>query len=216
MPPTRTAALVTDAYRRRIVALRDATAEQIAVLLAQIDLDVTPASLALQLDRWRRRAERATQGAAERAADQSIAYLSTYLVASGASPVSVPLAPVVIGAPALATGRSALLWRLGQGAGRPVAVATATAMARRATRDVIGQSANRTLAEGIRREPQIDGWHRATSGTCCRRCADLSGTRYRDRDAFDPAHPACRCSPEPTVLGRAEALRRRPPDVVVR
>ena len=211
MPPTRAAALVTDVFRRRLVNLRDATALEVVQMLDRLDFDVTPASLERQLEDWRRRSAVTAATAGAKAGEQSVAYLSAYLVASGASPLSVPVEPVQPRAPELTVVRNALLWRLGQGAGRAIAMQTAAATAKRVTRDTVGSGASRTLAAGIRREPQIDGWHRATSSVCCSRCADLTGVKYSDNDDFEAAHPACRCSPEPTVLARAETLRRLPP-----
>lgn len=214
MPPTRAAAAVTDGYRRRIITLRDSTALAVVDLLGGVDFDVTPASLARQLEQWRSRAEVLALGAGRQASEQAVAYLSAYLVTGGADPLSTSLDPAEPPRPALQVVRGALLWRLGQGAGRELAMLTATAAAKRITRGTVSAGATLTLRDGIRREPQIDGWHRVTSSTCCSRCAGLARYRYSDRDDFDAAHPGDRCTPEPTVLGRAEVLRRQSPTVV--
>lgn len=212
MPPTRTAALVTDGYRRRLIDLRDATALAVAAMLDDVDLDVGPAGVTRELANWRTRATALTAAAGTQASTSTLAYLSAYLMAAGGS----PLTPMVQGpepdASGLSVVRGALLWRLGQGGGRALAMRTATATARRTARDVVGRAATQTLAEGIRRDPQITGWRRVTSASCCQRCADLAGRTFRDNADF-VAHSACRCSAEPT-LGRPETIRRAEPTVV--
>ncbi|HXH57734.1 hypothetical protein [Iamia sp.] len=213
MPPTRAAAATTDGYRRRLIDLRDATALAVAALLDDVDLDAGPAGVTRSLVRWRERATTITVAAGERASALTVAYLSAYLVASGASPTSAIVPEATPDPSLLRTVRPALLYRLGQGTGRTVAMRTATATALRGARETVGRAAVTTLADGIRLEPQITGWQRVTSGRCCSRCAVLAGRVFRDNEGFD-RHPACRCSHEPTVLGRAEAFRRQSPTVV--
>lgn len=213
MPATRAAAAVTDGYRRRLIDLRDATAMAVAAMLEDVDLDLPPAGVTRELATWRSRSTALVTAAGTQASASTLAYLSAYLIASGASPLSVAVVPADPDPSGLTSVRGALLWRLGQGGGRALAMRTATATARRTARDVVGHAATETLAEGIRREPQITGWRRVTSGACCQRCADLAGRVYRDDASFD-SHSACRCTQESVVLGRAETLRRQEPTVV--
>lgn len=213
MPPNRQAAAVTDGYRRRLIDLRDASALAVAALLDNVDLDLPPAGVSRDLNAWRTRAVALVTAAGVQASASTINYLSAYLMAAGGSPLTATVTPADPDPEGLSVVRGALLWRLGQGAGRAVAMRTATATARRVARTSIGRAATQTLAEGIRREPQITGWRRVTSASCCKRCADLAGQTYRDNADFD-AHDACRCSQEAVLLGRAETIRRQEPTVV--
>lgn len=213
MPPTRQAAAVTDGYRRRLIDLRDATALAVAAMLDDLDLDLGPAGVTRELASWRTRATTLAAASGSQASSLTLAYLSAYLVAAGGSALSASIEPAEPDPSGLAVVRGALLWRLGQGTGRALAMRTAAATARRTARDVVGRAATQTLSEGIRREPQITGWRRVTSASSCQRCADLSGRVFRDNADFN-AHSSCRCSQEPTVLGRPETLRRQEPTVV--
>lgn len=213
MPSTQAAAAVTDGYRARLLALRDSTALAIAALLSDVNLDARPTQLDRDLAAWRTRAATLAVATADQATALTLTYLSAYLVASGAQRLSVTPdteRPIASG---LDVVRGAMLWRLGRRDGRGQAIASAAASARRVSRDIVTTSALSTLSSGIAAEPQITGWSRATSSSCCRRCADQAGQVFRDTAAMD-RHPSCRCTQEPTVLGRAETFRRQSPTVV--
>lgn len=213
MPATLAAGAVTDGYRRRLLELRDSTALAAAALLADINLDQGPAGVSRDLDDWQRQASILTTAAGTQAARWTVSYLSSYLVASGARPSTVRIPTADPNPSRLVAVRAALLSRLGQRAGREVAFRSASATAERTVRETVASSAIETLAEGVRLEPQIVGWRRVTSTSCCSRCAVLAGKTFGDNDSFD-RHPVCRCSHEPIVLGRAEAFQRQSPTVV--
>jgi hypothetical protein len=213
MPPTVTAAAITDGYRSRLTLVRDATADALAGLLEGVDLNVTPGSLERQLQAWDQRALTLITASSEQAAALSTAYLPAFIRAGGGAP-SVELAPAAVDPPDLSVVRSALLWRLGRLDGRGAAMHTATGTARRIARTTVSGSAVQTVARGIDVEPAISSWHRVTGRSCCSRCAALARHTYPSSSPMRSPHPGDRCTPEPVLAGIREAFMRRAPLVV--
>lgn len=213
MPPTVTAAAITDGYRGRLTILRDTTADALAGMLENVDLDVRPGSLARQLQAWDARALALIGASSEQSAALSTVYLPAYIRAGGGEP-SVALVPKVADPPDLSVVRSALLWRLGRLDGRGAAMHTATGTARRIARTTVSTSAVQTVARGIADEPAVSSWRPVTGRQCCERCAALATRTYPDSTPMFPRHPGDRCTPEPVLAGIREAFVRRAPLVV--
>ena len=213
MPATAEAAQVTNAYRTQLGRLRELTANEVVALISALDLAVSPTALDRQLLAFLTNALAVVQAASMRSASLTGAYVSAYLLAGNAAPLSVPVRPVLAPLDGLTRVRGALLVNLVRSAGRGQAITSAEAAARRHARNIVTLSAVETTADLIVREPRIAGWQRVTAAGCCKRCAVQAGKRFRDNQGFK-RHPACRCSHEPILRGIPEQVQRQPPTVL--
>jgi hypothetical protein len=213
MPSTAEAAAITDSYRRRLGQTRDAAAEGLAAGLAQVDLDLTPAALERQLRVWTARGAGLLDAAADRATLLSVAYLSAYVRASGVD--DVPVATTTRRPPgaarAVEIARIGLLWRLGRGDGREMALRTATTYALRGARTHTMDAARQSLGEAMVEHPQVRGWRRVTAGTTDEFCASRAGVLLEDQADVE-AHPGCRCTAEPVLRQVPERVQRAAPE----
>jgi hypothetical protein len=213
MPPTVTAAAITDGYRGQLTLVRDSVADALAGMLEGVDLDVRPGSLSRQLEQWGARAGALIAASSEQAAALSTVYVGAYIRAGGGEP-SAELAPAAAAPPDLSVVRSALLWRLGRRDGRGAALYTATGTARRIARTTVSATAVRTLSVAYDVEPAVDRWRRVTSRSCCQRCAVLTTRTYPASTPMFLRHPGDRCTPEPVLAGVPERFTRQAPTVV--
>lgn len=213
MPATELAGQVTNGYRSRVIALRDAVASSVARNLDQVDLDVDRTGMARQLSGWLATAAMLTDAGSEQAAVLTGAYLEQYLRAAGVEPEPPPPPQTRPSRDRLTQASTALLWQLGRGAGRQQAVATALAYAARESRSAVMGSARDTLRLGLVSHPRIVGWRRVTSARTCQRCADQAGVVHRAHLALH-THLSCRCTQEPVLSGLREVVQRQAPTVV--
>lgn len=213
MPATIEAAQATDAYRRRLMLVRDAAANAVAAGLVAVNLDLAPGALARSLGDWHDSSVEVIEGSRMRAADASRGYLTAYLSAVGLTAPIVDDPPAVDVAIELVAARKALLFMLGRGDGRVAAQRYGRYVAERQARTLIGEAARHVLAAGIEQSPEISGWRRVTATATCQRCATLARHFYTYRATFD-GHLSCRCTAEPVVRNMPELVVRAPAAVV--
>lgn len=213
MPPSEQAAQATDAYRLRLVQVRDSTATAVGDGLVAVSLDLAPTRLDRALRDWQASSAELVEGARLRAAQASHGYLTAYLGTVGAMAPTAEDPAAVDAAAKLLGARKALLYLLGRGDGRPAAQRYGRYVAERQARTLVAVAARDVLASGIRRSPQIVGWRRVTSTSTCDRCAKQSGHVYADHAPF-ASHDSCRCTAEPVIRGVPERLTRAAPTVV--
>lgn len=214
MPATTQAGAVTNGYRAQLVAMRDMVAVTVARQLQAVDLDVGPAALDAALASWLAGAATLTDTGSHQAGLLATAYLTQYLRAAESQPPAHLPRPLV--APSRASLQQAsvgLLWQLGRGTGRQVALSTGLAYAVRGSRTAVMTSARETLRVAMTNTPHVVGWRRVTSARTCGRCAAQAGVLHRT-DAPLHTHPSCRCTQEPVLSGLREAVVRQEPTVV--
>jgi hypothetical protein len=215
VPTSQAAALVTNGFRVQLLQLRDTTGLAIAGLLDSIDLDLPPSALATALASWVRRAQVLVGSSQEQGGVMALQYLLAYLQTSGVDPAIEDVEPVVPRADPLTVVQGALFYRLGQSSGRGAAVTSAAAVAQRVARSAVQSAATSTIGLGMDRSPTVSGWRRATSSSCCARCAAAAAKGVHDAgDSFRAVHPADRCTQEPVVAGITERVLRAAPQVV--
>lgn len=210
MPATVEAAEITDAYRRRIAQLRDATARTLVVRFQAVDLDRPR-----EFTTWATDGALLIEAAQERAATLSLGYLDSYLEASGAEASPVAFDPerhvgALRGTPlaeALRAVPAAVYWRLSRRAGRVAALAYGVDTTIRVSRAAVSEASRAALRDQMIAQPAVVGWRRVTSGKPCGACLALAGQRMTDSDVFE-THDRCSCSAEPIVRGVRERATR--------
>lgn len=198
MPAQRRSLAVTDAYRSRLLAIRSRVEREAARRFPSIDqLDATdfPERMAAVLSQAQAEAVRVTAG-----------YLAAFLsseLGQRTRPVSVSSRDFVglsrDGRPLEEALRSPLIGvkaKLAEGAEFEVAVAVGRNRAARMAEVDLMHAARAALEDAIERDDRLEGWERATAGTCGA-CAALSGTS----GPHFQVHPNCQCVSQPVVRG---------------
>lgn len=216
MPATAEAAEVTANYRRQLLAIRDQLVRVIALQLRGIDFD---GDLERQIRAWTEDATGTVELGQREVARLASLYVPAYLTASGVEPDPVdpldvdryagrtPFGRQVQASLAMAPG--AMLWRLGRGDGRNVAVTSGVARATRVTRTAVMGAAREAQTDAMAPQRQILGWRRVTSARPCGACLTAAdGTLHGRRRAFARFHDSCRCTAEPAIRGLPERYRR--------
>lgn len=207
--------MVTNGYRGRLLDLRDTTGLAVAGLLDTVNLNARPAQLSQDLRTFRRRASTVVTNSQQASGALTLRYLAAYMTASGSGldvdddDLEIPTQPDPLDVVA-----GALFYRLGQSAGRAVAIGSAAAVAQRVARTSVQQTAVAVLGSAISASPNVSGYRRVTSSSCCERCADAASSGvYGDGEDFFQ-HPADRCTQEPVIAGGTESVLREAPQVV--
>lgn len=215
MPANRDAAALTEAYRRRMLRLRDATSRQLARRLQGIDLDAD--DLDRELSSWTDDATVTVENAQQVASRETGGYLAAYLQASGVDAEwDGPDPDEHAGRDAfgerldrsLRSATVAMLWRLGRGEGRDMAMASGLDRAARVTRTSVMHAGRETMRQGMQRESSVGGWRRVTAGEPCGACLAQAGVLIDDPADLIEFHDHCRCTSEPQVRGVRERVRR--------
>lgn len=217
MPPNAEAAAITDAYRRRVIRVRDALSSSVARQLESIDLDQPSRRLRQSFEAWQEQATASARGVQREIIATSGAYLTGYLEAAdqtarwqGPDDPDSHVGRDLRDRPLADTMRSpwvAVLYQLSRGAGRSSATSTGVSFAARTARGAVMGASQRVLAEGMNAEPVVEGYRRVTAGTPCLACMALT-------DGVAPAgtsmelHDNCRCTPEAVLRGVPERVRR--------
>lgn len=217
MPANATAAGITEAYRRRVVMLRDAATSTVARQLETIDLDQDPARLRAAYEQWSDDTARLVRAVQVDAAQTTTAYLRGYLAASevsatwdGPDTLDDHVGRDLRGRPLHDAMRSpwiAVLWQLANGARRESAVSTGVAYAARTSRGAVMGTSRSVLDAGMAAEPSVSGWRRVTATEACLACLALSDTVAPAGRSMQ-IHDACRCTAEPVLRGVRERVRR--------
>jgi hypothetical protein len=201
---------VTAGYRRTLIAQRATTGQAVTAGLAQVDLDLAPDRLAVELARWSSAAAAFTTAGQASAGRLSLTYLSAFLSASAVTDPLPPVDPLArVGVvPRSVPGESmteamhragiAVLWRL-RSAPRGQAVRYGQYAATRVVWTSLQDSATTVLHSVIRDHPRIRRWRRVTSATACSFCSDAAAGSQPSSAPLDDLHPSCRCTQEPQV-----------------
>ncbi len=214
MPRSEASYALTDAYRRQLLALRDAAVATATAAWAAInpsDLDGTYAA-------WAAAAAAVTAASGRMAVAATSSYLEEFLGreldVAGVTVPAVDLERAEQGRdgrplietlqPPLYTIKSTLLQR------RPLEQALASGLAR-AVRTVsveVMADGRDTLDEISRQDTRIVGWRRATTGGPCGACLAAATGAIQHTDVVLRVHAHCRCVKEPVVAGVQERIRR--------
>ena len=214
MPPTEESARVTEAYRQRLIRMRDGITRLVAPALGSFDLD---GDVDAQVTRWLAAAVSAVEAGQADAARLGDRYITGYLRGAGIErqttrvDVSDHVGRDSFGrtvARALESAPTALLWRLGSSHGRAAAMASGLSTATRATRTAITDAARSAQAAVMDSEPRISGWRRVTSSRPCGACLASSDGRVHPAGSLPETHDSCRCTVEPVLTGVPDRFRR--------
>lgn len=201
MPATEEAAAVTDAYRARLLRLREATVRLVARPFDAIDFG---RQLSAELDDWIDQAAPTLDLAQREAVRMTDTYFDVYLQRSGVEAASDPVDVDELTVSErelrrrLHVVKVALLWRLGR-AGRVAAQAYGLSEAMRVTRNTVAETAHSTLGERMVNDRQIAGWKRVSGLNACGACLALADGRVQRADTPMRRHGHCRCSQEPVI-----------------
>lgn len=205
-----TPAAVTAGYRTRLLTQRTLVGQAVTAGLLDVDLDLAPDRLRLEMVRWAAAAAAVTVQGQTLAAQMTATYLAAWLSSSQVSDAMPDLDPLIRvgtvpddvpgGSLDEAMRRSAfsVLWRL-RSAPRDQALAYGSYAANRVTWTALQDNATGLLGDGIDAHPRITGWRRMTSSTACDRCVLAAGRLYRSTEPLERRHPSCRCTQEPIV-----------------
>jgi hypothetical protein len=213
MPSSRASVLITDAYQRALVALRERTGRLVLAGFA-LDFDALAPSFARWLPYAERTIEDAQRASALLAGDYLMAYRAsetgerarpyaldarTY---AGHTPDGRPLRRVLV------SSRVAVALGLEHGLGRERAMDWGRARALRVVRQEVLEAARFAQRDLMRDDDRIRGWRRVTSSRACGACLAASTGAIRRTSEVPEAHAACRCVAEPVVRGVEERERR--------
>lgn len=215
MPASRQAAALTDAYRNRLLVIRQqATVATVRSWRAQLDPD--------RLDETWGEFERTAVAAlvAAQAAGVSLTstYLAAYLSAELARPVQTPAtdtAPLIgvtaggiVIAKALVAARVATKLAIGSGTGPAAAMLLGQNRVARTVASEAMAAPRAALADAIREDDRLAGWHRVVAPGACGACLALATGQTMDAEDDLTVHSACRCVTEPVVVGVSQRFRR--------
>lgn len=218
MPPNAAAAGLTDAYRRRVIRLRDALSSSMARQLESIDLAQPRRRLQNAFEDWSEQAAITTRGVQREIVADASAYLTAYLEAAevtarwgGPDDVAAHIGRDLHGRSldrSMTSPWVAMLWQLSRGSGRTSATSTGAAFAARTTRGAVMGCSQRVLAEGMTVEPSVESFRRVTSGSSpCLACLARSDDTV-PAGADMELHDNCRCTQEPVLRGIPERVQR--------
>jgi hypothetical protein len=214
VPGTDLAVRTTNAYRVRLLALRQRAAQAIAARWAGVaitDLDGTfeewVAAAAAQLEAAQRAGVLLTDG-----------YLAAYLAAElGRNVTALTSDPAryagvdQLGRPlAVALTPALITIKVGIGQGRPTTEAIRLGRAR-ALRTVVAEAMaapRAALSDLMQADDRIDGWRRVTSPRPCGACLALATETVLPPTERLHQHNGCRCTAEPRVRGVRETVFR--------
>lgn len=188
-------AVVTDRHRRAQLAVRARVLRDLQRLWPAMDW--------ADLDRAYPAWATAVAALVDRHRATSVALAAAYLTAvrdaSGVTgaPVIVraePIDPARLETSLAVTAVYATKTAAGHGTPARDAMDAAFVKTSAAISRLVLEAGRETIVRSTRADPRIVGWVRVTSGSPCRWCADLAGTRSTGRF---PAHDGCACSAEP-------------------
>lgn len=216
MPANLEALRATNAYRARLLAIRQQTIRAAALQWRGLDFADLDASFA----RWQQATALVTAGAQGAAAGLASAYLTHYLRASlGARAHPAPAIDTAAYAGRSRDGRPlaealrAPLYTvkiaLGQGNAPAAAASIGFARAQRTVAAETMAASRGALSDGIREDDRVVGWRRAVDGGACGAClGSATGAIFPDEDVPE-VHDYCRCLAEPVVRGVRERTPRQ-------
>ena len=205
MPAERRSLEITDAYRARLVQLRDQ-----ATQLAAARWELAPEDLDASHSRWLELAATALRATQQAGVRLTAAYAAAFL----ASELRQPSAPPAIDATryagmsrdgrlledALAPSLYTVKAAIADGQSFEEASALGRSRALRAVASDAIAAPRAALADVVREDGRIVGWRRVTSGGCGACLAAATGAIHADDEAL-AVHDNCRCSMEPVVKG---------------
>lgn len=213
MPASRTALALTDAYRDRLLTIR----QRAALVVAHGWRNLEPARLEESYAAWLATTQATVEAAKREGVAASDAYLAAYLaaeLASEARPRGLDPEPYLEAIGGRPLGRALLTplltVKVALQQGRPSSEALRLGLAR-ATRIAAVEAMDaprRALADLMRDEDRIAGWRRVTSRNACGACLALADGVVRDPGDVLETHGHCRCTAEPVVRGVRERIRR--------
>jgi len=214
VPASRLALRLTDAYRDRLLRLRDRALGLIANRWRSIELDALDDSY----QRWLTSSTTLTSTTQQQSVRLTAAYLGAFIAAElgePPEPVGVeegryagvgqdgrPMTEIL--APGLITVKRAITDR------RPPQRALQMGL-NRATRTIASEllwSSRQALADAMERDERVTGWRRVTSRNPCGAClASATGTILEPAE-LPRTHPHCRCTAEPVASPTRERFPR--------
>lgn len=208
MPAIERSARITDAYRARLLILRDRAVRLGQWTVRVEDIDGTGRA-------WLERVVPQLEVIQRSGVALSVGYLSAFVASElGQRPAPPPAADAPVGqspdgqplaealAAALITVKAAIKDQ------RPPdrALALGSQRAERLIADAALHAPREALHAGLTASP-IDGWRRVTSGGCGACLASADG-RVHGPEKRLRVHPHCRCTAEPVVRGVTESFQR--------
>lgn len=214
MPATERSLAITDAYRARMIAAREAVARILLDRWRYLDWN----DLAGSFDEWRGTAAWAIAAGQREAATLSGAYLAAYVASetgeraeatvdpdayTGTTRDGRPIAPL-LGVALIATKQAILRQRPPRDA-----LAAGAARAVRIARTEVMEAGRRALGDAMQAEPRVKGYRRVTSGRrSCGACLGLASGEIRRTNRGLQIHASCRCTAEPVLAGVREEVHR--------
>lgn len=199
--------LVTDVYRRELMALRDRTVRQVVRLWPSVDPYDIDASLLPVLAATDALLTVAQVGAVQ----LQDAYLSAFIASeTGTAPVARYTDPSRF-AGYTRDGRrtsdvlalSSVSMKAATAAGASASAVAASGLARtvRAVRTETVDAARTASLTSMATDPDVSASMRATSGEPCAACLALAGTRIPNDGELWAIHGSCSCTAEPVLRG---------------
>lgn len=202
-----TAAGLAEWHRLRQSRIRAETAAAAMVLMDRLD----PADVAGSAERWMRANERMITVKRGESAQVSLAYLAALKYAEiGHRSVpwqTAPLNAQRVRSSLLVTGPATVRRLSAAGAGRAVALATATSMVAGAASRFAMEGGRQGTLNTVRTDRQVRGWQRIGGPQPCSFCLMLisRGPVYREQSTGDfKAHDSCGCTAEPVYRRQSE------------
>lgn len=214
MPANQRSVVITDAYRRQLLTVRERTAGMLADRWRMIDWGDLDGSFR----RWLPQAAAVLQSGQAVAAGLAAPYLSAFMSSELDETTTTPAvdAPSIAGttrdgrpiiaslAGAMVATKMAILHRRPQ----PEALRAGLQQVVRSGRYEVADAGRRALGEAMATEERVVGWRRVAHLRACGAClADASGRVHPPESALR-IHSACSCSQEPVVRDVAERVRR--------
>lgn len=214
MPARHASLAITDAYRVRLLLLRNFAAAQVTAAWGSLDIDRLDATFA----RWLRLALATMTMAQREAAGLSGAYLASYVDSelgrrspgvpvdpdryAGRTSDGRPLSKLLIGG--LIAAKVAMTNRVGP----TQALAMGRARVVRAAHTEVLEASRLALTDAMSEDERVIGWRRVTSDNPCGACLGAADGRIYHDAELPHVHGHCRCTSEPVVRGVKERVQR--------
>jgi hypothetical protein len=212
VPASRQGVALTDAYRVRLLTIRQETVFSLARSWQNID----PADIRTGFATWLATAVPLIDGVKRRNVDLTDTYLAAYITAElhtdvpRRNPDADQYLNTADGRPterSLSPALFTILTGIAGGWSANRALRAGLARVNRVVGDGLNEAPRRALAELAASDDRIIAERRVTSGNCCGACLASAGERVNP-GAGRQTHGGCRCTWEPVLAGVPERFRR--------